>query len=541
MGDSSKPKNPQACSLSCSTGSSNVASPANRYFAPQPDLDAQIAASPSLVSSAKDSWAWLEKKGWLLNSEDVNARKLADILFSAALSFKLPPAANVAIRSVAHILRELSDDVISSLITDKLSDCLSSRIGEHIDTLKAAIMSAKNFLEATTQQQAEDLIGIQETLKKQEGLVKALTDVVDKLPPTSNPQGLIDSSWPPLLQSGVRPGNVPSSSTPHLVPQTSNKLIQRTSLASKQLLIDYGPEALDDPSRDKTIEAQRGHRGMFNDWIDISLPPTEEGTVPAPPSQAVRNISIFDSPLVLLEFDSAESKSKFEKICSNNPNLLAEFSPKARICPRTYAVILHFVPCSGLFDPSLEAHLREVEVENNLPPNSIVSATWCKRPEKRSPNQKMANLKVFCANPEAANMFITGRIHVDDHLVNAHKDIKLPIRCVKCQEYSHTRDSCIGVEKCANCASTSHPTSSCTNEMTPLCVSCSSDSRHASSSPKCLVFAKKCAALDERSPKNAMPYFPTNKAWTWSMAPNNPPCPASPLSNPLPMRTSSRL
>ena len=81
-----------------------MASPENWDFAPQPNLDAQIAASPSPVSSAKDSRAWLEKKGWLLNSEDVSARKLADILFSAALSFKLPPEANVAIRSVAHIL-----------------------------------------------------------------------------------------------------------------------------------------------------------------------------------------------------------------------------------------------------------------------------------------------------------------------------------------------------------------------------------------------------------------------------------------------------
>ena len=45
-----------------------------------------------------------------------------------------------------------------------------------------------------------------------------------------------------------------------------------------------------------------------------------------------------------------------------------------------------------------------------------------------------------------------------------HKDIKLPIRCIKCQEYGHTRNSCIGVEKCANCASISHPASSCTNK-----------------------------------------------------------------------------
>ena len=189
MSDLSKSKNHQIC-----TSSSNVALPANRDFAPQSDLDAQIAASPSLVSSAKDSWAWLEKKGWLLNNEDVNTRKLADILFSASLSFKLPPEANIAIKSVAHILRELSDDVISSLIADKLSDGLSSRIGEHIDTLNAVILSAKNFLKATTQQQVEGLISIQETLKKQEDLIKSLAEAANKAPPLSNPHGLVDST-----------------------------------------------------------------------------------------------------------------------------------------------------------------------------------------------------------------------------------------------------------------------------------------------------------------------------------------------------------
>ena len=280
---------------------------------------------------------------------------------------------------------------------------------------------------------------------------------------------------------------------------------------------------------------------MFNDWIDISMPPAEEGSAPAPLSHAVHSVSIFDSPSVSLEFDSAESKSLFKKICASNLALLAEFSPKAHICPRTYAIILRFVPCDGLFNPSLESHLREVKIEINLPPNSIVSASWCKRPEKRSPNQKTATLKVLCASPEAANRFITGRIRVNDHLVTVHKDIKLPICCVKCQEYSHISDSCVGAEKCANCASVGHSSAVCTNENSPSCISCGEGLGHASSSPKCPVFAKKCTALNDRTPENAMPYFPTNEAWTWSTAPNNPPRPVSSQSNSLPMHTSSRL
>ena len=102
---------------------------------------------------------------------------------------------------------------------------------------------------------------------------------------------------------------------------------------AKQLLINYGPVEIGDPLKDKSIEAQRALRGLSNNWIDISAPPVEEGMAPAPPSQAVCNISIFDSPAVLLEFNSVESKEKFKKICTDNPNLLPEFSLKARIQP----------------------------------------------------------------------------------------------------------------------------------------------------------------------------------------------------------------
>ena len=146
--------------------------------------------------------------------------------------------------------------------------------------LNTAISSAKDFLEATTQQQAADLINIQETLKKQGELVKSLTKTVNKGLSMANPHRLVDSSWPLLLQSGTCPGIVPSSSPPHHIPQTSNKLIQRISLASKQLLIDYGPKVPNDPPRDKSIEAQCKHRGMFSDWIDISLPQQKRARPP---------------------------------------------------------------------------------------------------------------------------------------------------------------------------------------------------------------------------------------------------------------------
>jgi hypothetical protein len=121
---------------------------------------------------------------------------------------------------------------------------------------------------------------------------------------------------------------------------------------------------------------------------------------------------------MLLEFESVATEDNFVKLCADNANLLAEINPKARIRPRTFATIFHCIPCKGQFDPSISDHLRNIERENDLPANSIVSASWCKHPEKRSPNQTTATLKVMCSNPESANLLITGRIRVDDNLIN---------------------------------------------------------------------------------------------------------------------------
>ena len=462
MGDSSKSKSSSIQSSSCNSHSSNgnVASLiGNQDFAPWPDLDAQILASPSPVSSAKDLRVWLEKKGWLLNSEAITKNHLADILFSASLAFKLPNEANVTICSVASILQNLSDiDKSHTLVNNQVSIKLS----DPIISLNLAISSANNFLEVATQQQASDLISIKEVLVQQHELVKSLADAVKKSSALANPRGLVDASWPPLPQSSIPP--LPGSSgsvmrASYFSSSSNNKLLQCISLTSKQILIDYGPLAPDDPPRDKSIEAQHTLRGMFNDWIDISTPPAEEGAIPLPPSHVIQSVLIFNSPSALLEFNLVDSKTKFEKICTNKPELLAEFSHKAHIRPCTYAIILCFVPCSGQFNPSNAVYLREVKFENDILPNYIALAVWCKHPDKRSSNQKTATLKVLYANPEAANLFITGQICINDHLVNVHKDIKLPIWCLKCQEYGHTWDLCIGVEKCANCASVSHSTS----------------------------------------------------------------------------------
>ena len=154
----------------------------------------------------------------------------------------------------------------------------------------------------------------------------------------------------------------------------------------------------------------------------------------------MRSVTIFNRLALLLEFESTVSKDSFVKLCDNNSFLLKEIGLKARIRPCTFPIIF---PCQGQFDPTNSSHLHNIEQENDPVDGSIVSTSWCKRLEKRSPNQSTATLKVACLNLETANKLLTGRICVEDHLVNVCKDLRIPIRCVKCQEYGHTQDTCI--------------------------------------------------------------------------------------------------
>ena len=62
------------------------------------------------------------------------------------------------------------------------------------------------------------------------------------------------------------------------------------------------------------------------------LETTEGQPLPAP-SHAVRNMSIFDRPAMLLEFNSVESKNIFMEMVKKNTLLLNKINPKVHIQP----------------------------------------------------------------------------------------------------------------------------------------------------------------------------------------------------------------
>jgi hypothetical protein len=528
MGDTTKTRSNPVSKRGSSIAGSSVDI---RSLLTRSEINTRLSTEPNPVASASEAKSWLEAKGWILAGEDYTKPKLADILFTVALTSKLAPEASSAIKAVALLIEDLAEEDFSASLSDKIV----TKITESIDVLRTEIDNAKEFLDATTQKQASITVDAQKAAEKNIELTNKLTEVSGKVSALdANPRRLASSVWPSLTRN-VTAGNGPPPAFDPSLPPSHTKLQQRILLETQQALVEFdGPHDVDGGSlpfdHDRSAEAQKSLRDKLNGWLITG----EEDRS----KRFIRNVKIFERAAFLVEFDSPSTKDRFVKMCEEDVTKLKGLYPGARIKPRTYTVIFRFVPCTGDFDPYTPEHLRDLEKDNGLEPNSIVTASWCKRPENRAPNQSSANLKVVCANPETGNLLLSQRIRVEEHLVTVHKDLKQPVRCLRCQEYGHIRDSCTSIDRCAICTSEFHAATDCINKDRPKCVSCGDGSTHPSTSHTCPTYTRKLQELDARSPENAMPYFPTEESWTWVMNPPRQQPGASPPMQPQPRSRS---
>jgi len=81
--------------------------------------------------------------------------------------------------------------------------------------------------------------------------------------------------------------------------------------------------------------------------------------------------------------------------------LLTHLGQTTNIKAKRYNLVFKSVPCTGDFNPTDTNCLTTIETNNNLPTGTIKSATWLKRLDLLSPNQKTASLKVSCTTPES--------------------------------------------------------------------------------------------------------------------------------------------
>lgn len=523
------------------------------------DLETQVQNDACPVKDVVTARRYLDEHSWLLASEQFSREKLANILFAISLEDKsISKDAKSAVRAVAFILLDEFEENFANSLFNKISD----KIAVSIDTATKQIETSANFIKSTSDTQAAETLkvtnaatALQTELDKATKVtttlqtsVTAIDTTIDKLsslskfaetiaesskkmaqsveelsktppkvtlspPPNPNTQ----SSYASIAANGT-PQSSPSSTFNSNTPDYIQRIKNRLALQSKQLYISFEASDTQAP-KDRGGPAAFVLRGKLNELMkELDIKTGQQSTSSG---AAIKALQFTERSAMLLEFDTPDSTARFNKYAKEH-NLLTRICPTAKIQPRTYRIVMKFVPCDGTFDPSDRSQLRELESDQDLPDDAILAASWIKKPSLRAPNQKTANVKVICSDPVTANKLLTNRVFISNALVSVQKDLQEPIRCNKCQQYGHIRENCPNPERCANCAR-DHPTPDCNHPNDHHCVSCGTSSTHSSSDRnKCPQFTKHASSLDARLPENSMPYFPVlNQDWTFVLAPKN--------------------
>jgi hypothetical protein len=196
---------------------------------------------------------------------------------------------------------------------------------------------------------------------------------------------------------------------------------------------------------------------------------------------------------------------------------LSEFSRDASLSKRSYPILVPRIPLS--FDPSNDAHLREVEEINDLPVGVIQKARWIKPEYRRAPGQRAAHAIFTLSEITVANRCIRDGLYVCGLRIRPSRLKHEPLQCMKCRKWGHFANACSAeVDTCGTCGG-EHRTKECNTKDKIYCVSCKSNS-HPSWDRDCPEFGRRRAQYDENYPENGLTYFPTEEDWTHTPQPN---------------------
>lgn len=513
----------------------NPASPAGnptplRQLPTRAEIGTLMAGDRSTVDSADRARQWLESKGWILDGEPYDRTKLVRVLMTVAISLtnKSPdpkPDAKNAILSVAYLLE---DDVMDS-ISDTLVEAVAAKTLGHIEAATEKLTSSANFVVAIDNRQAETTLAIK-TVSDQLVKVSTSLELLTTRLAVNTPPPPPRSSWAAVAAKANASLTLPSLPSNVFNPTASNQqtiVQQRVLRAARKVLVEVDPKD-DSVSLDRTPAGLNTICGRMNKEIaDLEtsllahIISEDEGTPEITDKTHIRGITSLERGGLLFELDSADSALRFRQLALDDQLsfLTGYLGETAKFKAKPHNLIIRFVPCTGEFNPSDPTHLRDIENDVGLPPETILSAAWLKPPSRRGAKQTLASIKMACSDADTANTLIQERVFIAGHLVVIRKDFMEPTRCNKCQLYGHIRNACKGKERCATCASEDHPSSECPTDSPHQCVSCGPDSTHPSSSRGCPAFKKRCNDLETRFPENSMPYFPTGETWTWAVNP----------------------
>lgn len=448
-----------------------------------------------LSAATKQAIEYLRSKQLIPEKATPTLEDLAHALTTTAdrLQSKKGPeisSATTASKAIAQVIKHIHEQTARMQVIEDTVNTIVAKLTSEVNSIAEGIGRNAAVLNAT----ATNYTSI---TKEAAEINKNLADTQTKLA-----ESLLTTPTGRPLYSQIASEN----NRAHATTATAQRIHNKQGIQHRQFLIAFREGAQKVP-KDTSEETNKRSKDKITEALKKALDSTQI-------TPEVRTVTGLNNGSILMELKHAET-ANWLKDEQNRDKLAKLIHPECYFKDRSYPLIARFVPISTDF--SLPETLRDLEADHDLAPCSIKEAHWIRDPTKRSTTQTVANVKLTCATPEAANKLLTSVVRLGNRVVEMQKETKEPSRCNKCQHYGHFAAKCEeSKDTCGNCGN-AHRTSECKAE-TWWCVTCSNKT-HPSTSRRCPGFLKRLTALNERNPEFSLPYFQTDEPWTWEQPP----------------------
>ena len=135
----------------------------------------------------------------------------------------------------------------------------------------------------------------------------------------------------------------------------------------------------------------------------------------------------------------------------NKHTFIGNLDTNAYIKERMYPIVVPRVPIT--FDLSIQEHLREVEGENNLAPNTICKARWIKLMYRCHPKQLVAYAMFTLSSASEANRLIRDGMNICSNRMYPKRLKYKHKQCMKCRKWGHFVAECHAeADTCGTCS-----------------------------------------------------------------------------------------
>ncbi|KAG5335228.1 hypothetical protein C0989_001789 [Termitomyces sp. Mn162] len=402
------------------------------------DIRVLLANDPGPIKSQSNTQAWLKKKGWILVSKSYDCKKLVHILLLAALtSKKLSELRNATMAAVL-----LLDNAISDHVSDTLANLVATKALSQIEFAANRLNSLADFTAAADTRQAEALLALNKATECLTEVLLSLDTIVLSTPmtisaPTEHPA---HPTWAAIAASAPTQKQTASPllpPAPNLTASAVDIRLQQCILHDTRMVLveidladESAPKDCSTTDNSALCNKLNHHLGEV-DHADTAMDTMEDGEMLESTmwKTLVLGLSYSECGVYVLEFATADATYRF---CGYSTDemwdiVTANFGHLAKIKPKAYNLIAHFIPCHGQFDPSKQEHLHTIKDENGLEPCSITLASWLKATDRRSKYQAVALLKITCSSANMANELLKHCIFISGGQVITCKDLKEPI------------------------------------------------------------------------------------------------------------------